>query len=211
MQAVLDRWLVLFPESERSMVEMSVEDLARHYGAADRHHHDLGHPVEMIELLRPIWSELEDPNGTEFAVWIHDVIQEPKVGDDEKRSLAWGLSTLELLGVPENRFLYLKPCVMATRHDPYNAPVRSDARYVADADLGVFGASPERFGRYCNGVKREYWFVPPAIFWFERRKILQSFLDRRYIYFTEYFRDLYETQARRNLANVIQAIEALSA
>lgn len=57
-----------------------------------------------------------------------------------------------------------------------------------------------RFAEYEAQVAREYAWVPREIYVRERTKILQSFLDREWIYTTDAFRARYEAAARRNLA-----------
>src|SRR5439155_27173861 len=67
---------------------------------------------------------------------------------------------------------------------------------LADADLAVLGAPPDRYGRYVDGVRREYSFVDDDGWRRGRAGVLRSLLDRprQYVHTTEL-----EASARANL------------
>ena len=81
-----------------------------------------------------------------------------------------------------------------------------DTALVVDVDLSILGREPSDFERYEKAVREEYKWVPGPLFRRKRIAILQSFLDRPVIYGTDYFRELYETQARVNLEWAIDCL-----
>ena len=80
-------------------------------------------------------------------------------------------------------------------------PAAPDEQLLSDIDLSILGAPPDRFREYEAQVRKEYAWVPDALFHRERGKILQGFLARPSIYATELFRARLEAQARENLAS----------
>ena len=79
-------------------------------------------------------------------------------------------------------------------------PIGRDAAVLVDIDLSILGSDMARFDEYEVQVREEYSWVPGPLFRSGRRKILQEFANRESIFTTEYFRDLYEAQARSNIA-----------
>lgn len=131
----------------------------------------------------------------ELALWFHDAVYDPKAHDNEERSAEWAVR--ELKDDPSLAET-VKRLILVTRHDA--VPDAPDEQLLTDIDLSILGAPPERFEDYERQIRREYIWVPEEIYRRERAKVLQRFRDRKYIYSTEYFRDLLEAQARRNLA-----------
>ena len=168
----------------------------RAYAEPHRHYHTGEHIARTLALLDGVRGRLRRPAESELAVWLHDVVYDPRAADNEERSadLAAGLLAAggAAAAVPAVRAL-----ILATRHAA--PPEEPDARYVVDADLSILGADPAAFDRYEAQVRREYAFVPDAE-WRERRpRVLRRFLDRGRIYETPEFARL-EAPARANLA-----------
>ena len=55
-------------------------------------------------------------------------------------------------------------------------------------------------------MREEYAFVPEPIFRAGRRRILQGFLERPVLYFSDWGRDRFEVAARANLTRSIAAL-----
>lgn len=77
---------------------------------------------------------------------------------------------------------------------------------MVDLDLMILGSSEAKFDAYEVGIRQEYAWVSEEDFRFHRAKILQSFLDRPSIYYTERFREKYEARARANLERSIKKL-----
>ena len=96
--------------------------------------------------------------------------------------------------------------VLVTRHD--GEPKTPDEALLSDIDLAILGAGPKRFDEYETQVRAEYRHVPTALYRPGRRKVLNGFLERPRIYHTEWFRERYEAQARRNLERSLARLAA---
>ena len=68
-----------------------------------------------------------------------------------------------------------------------------------DMDLSILGASPEAFDAYEAGVRHEYREVPEEAFRNGRAAILEGFLARDFLYFSDWGRAQFERAARTNL------------
>lgn len=169
----------------------------RAYAEAHRHYHTGEHIARTLELLDGVTARLRHAPEAELAVWLHDVVYDPRAADNEERSAVMAETLLVEGGSPAPTAGRVRALILATRHaTPVEDP---DARYVVDADLSILGAPRAEFDRYEEQVRREYAFVPEAE-WRERRpRILRRFLDRPRIFETPEFAR-FEAPARANLA-----------
>ena len=71
---------------------------------------------------------------------------------------------------------------------------------LVDIDLGILGSDIERFEEYELQVREEYSWVPELLYRHGRRKILEEFANREWVYCTDHFRAAYEERARENMA-----------
>jgi len=68
-----------------------------------------------------------------------------------------------------------------------------------DVDLAILAASREAYTRYTHAIREEYKIYPYFLYKKGRKKVLQHFLERKQIYFTEEFQAQHEANARENL------------
>jgi predicted metal-dependent HD superfamily phosphohydrolase len=76
-----------------------------------------------------------------------------------------------------------------------------------DLDFTILGASKEEYDVYAKGIRKEY----ESFSWEEYRKgrteVLQGFLDREQLYFTQYFHEKFDSQARENITREINSLK----
>ena len=95
--------------------------------------------------------------------------------------------------------------ILATRH---NGKVNTkDESVLVDLDLAVLGSDPDTYTRFEDNIRKEYKYVPGFVFRKKRANLLSAFLNREAIYSNENFRDLYETNARKNLENAVAQLQ----
>lgn len=167
------------------------------YAEPHRAYHTAQHIDECLTQLDLIRDRCEHPGEVELALWFHDAFYDPQSSGNERRSAEWAASAIESAGASAGVVERVRGLILITEHDA--VPTSSDEKLVVDIDLSILGAPRERFLEYEAQVRQEYSWVPDEIFQRERSKILQRFLDRSSIYFTDFFRDRLEAQARRNL------------
>ena len=182
------------------------DELWAGYFAAGRHYHDWRHVCAMLADLDDVRAELADPAAVELAIWYHDLVYDPKAGDNETRSAEAAGRTLGRLGLPPAFVAAVAELVMATKHDG-RPPTSADAAHLIDLDLAVLGAPPAAFAEYDAGIRAEYAHVPAEAYAAGRAAVLHSFLDRPSIYQTPAGRRRWEAAARGNLG---QSVDRLS-
>lgn len=133
-----------------------------------------------------------------MALWFHDAVYDPKAPDNEEQSAALARQCLLTAGTSAALTETVVQLVMATKdHDVHAGP---DAGLMVDIDLSILGREEARFFEYEEQIRKEYGWVPETVFAPKRAEILEGFLSRDPIYVTEWFRNKYERQARKNLA-----------
>lgn len=175
--------------------------LLRRYAEPHRHYHTLQHLDECLAGFEAVAGQAQQPALVELALWFHDAIYDVRSRRNEEASADWAHQFLRGAGVTEEDARGVHALVLVTRHD--SLPQDADARLLVDIDLSILGAARARFDEYECQIRAEYAHVPGVLFRFKRRQILRAFLDRPWIYATEYFRSRLEIPARENLARAL--------
>lgn len=179
------------------------EVLAAH-AEPDRRYHDLRHLAECFELVDTM-VDLSPPDrsAVELAIWFHDVVYEPTARDNEARSATRARVFLERAGRPDVAPPVVEAIEMTAGHAPIARGPVVDA--VHDADLGILGASSDRYDEYATDIRLEYAHVSDEDFREGRSRILRTFLAMRRIYVRPDMAER-EITARRNLEREVRAL-----
>jgi predicted metal-dependent HD superfamily phosphohydrolase len=179
--------------------------LLQRYAEPHRAYHTGQHILALLHHATAADSSLDDPHAVAFAIWFHDAIYDPMRHDNEVQSAALARETLTKLGdtaiIPA-----VEAMILATiKHQlPENAS--NDLKLFLDFDLSILGTPPETYAAYSAAIRSEYSFVPEENYRLGRRAILENFLQRDALYFTDYGHQKWETQARLNLAAEIATL-----
>ena len=172
--------------------------LAEAYGEPQRHYHTLDHIAAVVADAGRLRDRFEQPDAAVLALFLHDVVYDPLRRDNEARSS----DKLELwLGrrIDAGVLATCRRAIEATAS--HAAQGNADLDLILDIDMAILGASPDAYGRYAEGVAREY--LP--VYGFDayavgRAKLfLEPTLARGALFLTEPFAAL-EDQARANMA-----------
>jgi predicted metal-dependent HD superfamily phosphohydrolase len=193
-------WLRL---GARSDPRVPHEEIARAYAEPHRHYHTVEHIAHALSLFDGARARVRDADAAELALWLHDLVYDPRARDNEARSAARAARMLGEGGVPSRVADRVTALIMATCH--VSPPADPDARYVVDADLCILGGTPAEFDRYEGQVRREYAFRTEGEWRDGRTRILRAFLDRPRIFLTSEF-GRFETPARANLERSLRQL-----
>jgi predicted metal-dependent HD superfamily phosphohydrolase len=195
-------WTRLGARSDPSPLHAAV--LAR-YAEPHRAYHTGEHIARTLSLLDGARERLRRPDEAELAVWLHDLVYDPRATDNEARSADIAAGWLAEGGADAARAERVRALILATRHAA--PPEEHDARYVVDADLSILGAAPAEFDRYEIQVREEYRFRSDSEWRTGRARLLRAFLDHPRLFLTPDFA-VFEAPARANLARSIARLEA---
>lgn len=182
------------------------QELITRYSEPHRHYHNLEHLAQVLQIIDDLSEQAHRPNDLRLAAWFHDAVYDPQVDDNEIQSAAFAKRALQTLNLDMETINSVQRLILSTQnHTPQTGDF--DAQILLDADLSILSASPDEYDRYAQAIRQEYVWVPEEIYRHERIRILQTFLNRPRLYFTQKLYARLEAQARHNLKNEIQRLK----
>lgn len=189
--------------------EALLEQIKQLHAGPERGYHGWSHPLALLKLFAEIEPHLHDPLAVRCAILLHDAIYEPRRTDNEQRSAELAAQLLKGV-VPDDTLARTLRMIEATaRHMiPASLPATEaeDMAHFLDMDLSILGARDYVFDRYEGGVRYEYRDIPALAFRQGRAAILEKFLERDTLYFSDWGRARFEVPARRNLKRSIEQL-----
>ncbi len=194
------------------------EKLMNQYNDPTRFYHTSDHILDCLEMLDRFRldsgqdDKIQSIPILELALWFHDYYDDRTDPNAIARSASDAITFLQKSTQPhvkdQKHLNLLENNIMATLHQPKKQPSRTfDVRLMQDIDLAILGRSPEAYLNYTQGVRKEYPSVPEELFASTRLGILQRFLKRPSIYKTPWFKQNFESSARKNLQQEIQHLQ----
>lgn len=183
-------------------------DLKKQYTAKSRHYHNFDHLEAMFRLFDTHRSYLQDPDTVALAIFFHDVVYHASRKDNEEKSAVWAAQKMTELGYPKDRTDRVCAFILATKTHTLPPGAPADLAFLLDFDLAILGAPWPDYEWYAQKIRREYRIYPDLLYRPGRRKALEHFLGRPFIFQTDTFRAAFEQTA---IANLHREIELLSA
>ncbi len=183
------------PDSERVR-----GPLFRHYAEDHRRYHTLRHLAHCLRQLDAARSLSDDPDAVEMAIWFHDVVHVPGATDNEQRSVELFERAAEGCLAPAFVTTVAK-LILATTHR--GTPQGRDEELIRDIDLSGIGSPWQRFLSDSKSLRAEQAGAPDEVFKAGKVGFLRTLLERRSIYFSEFFRARFEAMARSNIERYI--------
>ena len=200
--AIRARWEAVWQKLHAQAVPYDVlEELISAYASPDRFYHNLTHIEDCLSIFDQTSYLARYAEEVELAIWFHDSVYDTRRNDNEQRSAEWARLVISRAGLSEDITDRVTRSILATRHD--QEIIETDARLLVDVDLSILGREADIFWRYEANIRKEYGWVPANVFRQRRLGILRRFLDRKYIYYHETFRDMFEARARMNIKHAI--------
>ena len=188
--------------TDTNLINTRWEELNKLYTQRSRFYHNLTHLNAMFGELENFKSEIDDLEIVQFAIWYHDIIYSALKKDNEKRSADKAREVLQQLGVSQERVDKCYRLIMLTKTHQIEAAATMDEKYLVDFDLEVLSRDWEDYQIYAKQIRKEYWMFPTLVYKKGRREALKHFLEREYIYQTDFYRTK-ELQARENILREI--------
>ncbi|MEH6665154.1 MAG: phosphohydrolase [Brevundimonas sp.] len=184
-------------------------ELRKRYAEPHRRYHTWAHVEALLGWLALRRDHLHDPAAVELAILFHDAVYDPARSDNEAQS-AQLLRDADLPDVAaETRLRAVRMIEATASHrlaDDLAPPDRDDMAAFLDMDLSILGAAPAEFEAYERAIRDEYAFAPDHLYRAARRGVLQRFIEREALYFSDWGRERFEIPARANIASSIAAL-----
>lgn len=201
----IERWNGLMRSLGLPASEATFRALDTAYREPHRQYHTTQHIDDCLAQFDLLRTQADHPDTIELALWFHDAVYLPYKSGNEEKSAEWASRFLEAAGADAATIVRVRDLILATRHEV--VATDRDTAILIDVDLSVLGADRDRYDAFEKNVRREYRWVPRPLYRRERRKILESFLQRERIFMTDDFCRRYESTARENIARAIHALK----
>lgn len=174
------------------------EMLIAAYTQPDRHYHNLNHIDRLLTTIERFTESLQNPPAVRLAVWFHDFVYDSQASDNEAQSAKFAGDLLTNIGISSELIDRVQQLILATQGHQID-PDDRDRCIFLDADLAILGADPVQYQAYMRSIRREYSWVSDAAYKVGRIQVLESFLHRDRLYYTDLLSDELESIARFNL------------
>lgn len=193
----LTGWHRLMTVCGFSANDVMYHQLISSYSEKHRAYHTLDHIGACFRHMDAVKDMATYPDEIELALWFHDVIYKPFSATNEEDSAELAKAFLLENGAAPGVINRVYDLIILTKD--HTAQQTQDGKLMLDIDLSILGAAPHIYAQFEKDVRTEYKRVPSFIFKKKRKEILQSFLKRSKLYYTTYFFERLEAQAKRNL------------
>ena len=186
--------------SDNNLISQYYTKIEKKYSSLNRFYHNLDHIKSMLLEVKRFQNEIYDYDSVLFAIWFHDIIYEPKNNDNEKKSAECARKFLNNLEYEKNRINKVIDLILRTKnHFEQNLNEDFEAQIFLDCDIIIFASLRKNYLNYSKSVRKEYSSIPDTIYNKGRIKVLESFLNKNYIFRNKNFQKLYEKKARKNV------------
>ncbi|MVO08179.1 hypothetical protein GOQ30_03240 [Flavobacterium sp. TP390] len=173
--------------------------LEKAYSAKSRKYHNLTHLENMMRLYKLYQEEINHSNEIEYAIFYHDIIYKVTRKDNELESAKLAIKLLPEFAKIDTKLVFEMIC--ATQMHEYQGEM--DINWLLDFDLQILAAPWKDYEVYYKQIRQEYKIYPNMLYNPGRKKALQHFLERDFIFQTDVFRAAYEAKARENIKKEI--------
>lgn len=149
-----------------------------------------------------------------YFIWYHDAVYNPYApGLNERESAdlfcAQYKNQVNLRFETESSWFYnVRDGILATSYHTTDQFERNAyVKAMLDIDLSGLGKSYGIYDRNGRNIEKEYWNTQKIDFIKARMSFLKAMLARKAIYYTPYFFDRYEKQARANMGCELEYLE----
>ena len=192
------------PEKQAQIIE---KEIFRKYSEPYRTYHNLTHIYSLFKILKNAEIQPSDKMIFSLAIIFHDIIYTIGAKNNEIKSAFFAKEKLKGY-LAEKELSFLVQMIESTvKHSPVSDYV--DIPLFLDFDLSILAAPSAVYNKYAEAIRAEYCQFPDWMYQNGRRKVLKYFLGMERIYFTDYFFENYESQARQNLTSELKNLESL--
>ncbi|MCO6163303.1 hypothetical protein [Flavobacterium sp. NRK F7] len=187
---------------DKPTTNMQWEIVEKAYSAKSRKYHNLIHLENMMALYILNQEELTHCNEIQYAIFYHDIIYKVTRKDNELESAKLAIKLLPEYAKIDKELVFEMICATQMHEHRENEAIN----WLLDFDLQILASPWEDYQVYSKQIRQEYKIYPNILYNPGRKKALQHFLERDFIFQTPTFRVKYEAKARENIKNEIHLL-----
>ena len=178
--------------NNNKLIKILWKEIELSYSNTNRFYHTLSHLENIYSKLKPFPLN----SAIEFSIFYHDMVYDIQKVDNEEKSAVVALKHLTELGLTKRDIKQVYQLIIKTKS--YQASSLENALFL-DADLSILGSKLEVYKKYSENIRQEYSIYSDKVYKNGRKNVLEKFLTKDRIYISDYFYDLYEKKARKNI------------
>jgi len=224
---LINNWSLLLdeiaPSSKWEEQENLLSTITNWYGDGKHVYHTLEHVEHMLTKIDELTNiYLQDKPTLKLATWYHDIYYDPFNVDarltNEFFSSVIARRELKELPLTDKTIIYdVEHLILLTKNHKIDLNLlipKIIQEIFLDADMAILGESPELYKEYSDKLKKEYLnpgILPDSMIYYAKRKefLRKVALKNEHIFYTDYMRDHYEEQARRNIIDEFLKLDKL--
>jgi predicted metal-dependent HD superfamily phosphohydrolase len=184
--------------TETALAESFWQEIETQYSMPVRHYHRLSHLESLLQELLAVKDQIQDWYNVLFTLYYHDIIYAVLQQNNEEKSAELAAIRLTEINYPLKKIEQTQQHIIATKQ--HQISLNHDINLFNDADLSILGKPTAIYTQYITQIREEYKVYPYIIYKKGREQVLLHFLKMPKIYKTDHFHQLYEVQARKNIA-----------
>ncbi len=141
------------------------------YKGSKRFYHNLNHLNNFLAELIPLKSQFKSWEIIVLAIVYHDIIYKAHKGNNEEKSAVLAEERLKSLSLPEDLIQYCADLIIATKS---HESTIEEIKLFTDADLSIFGASPQDYQTYSEQIRKEYSIYPDILYFPGKEKSITT-------------------------------------
>jgi predicted metal-dependent HD superfamily phosphohydrolase len=177
------------------------QELHSNYTHKKRHYHAIAHIENMLRLANENKELIPDWETFVLAIFYHDAIYNVLKSDNEEQSALLAEKRLKQINYPIEHIEDCKKMILATKQHLESTDFATNL--LLDIDLSILETDWEVYLNYTQQIRKEYSIYPDLLYKPGRKKVLEKFLERDFIFRTAGFRANFEEKARFNLRQEI--------
>jgi len=220
------RWQSLLQDNFTDLNIVQIQQawtrLLTHYQEQQRYYHDLSHIDACFTWFDHVQDQLDDPLAVALAIWFHDIVYDVRCSDNEVKSGHYAVTALTSFACSTSLVHKVYQLILLTQHPSKPRHVLkglsgallnngnkvlssiNDQALFLDIDLAILGQSSAIYTGYEKSIRSEYQHVPLFLYKLARKRLLKQFLRQPNIYYSDYFKEKFESQARVNIQSVLK-------
>ena len=187
-------------------IELLWIEIKTQYQLKIRHYHNLFHIESMLKQANKNKHAIKDYDALLLAIWYHDIIYKPTKKNNEEQSALFAEKRLKSFNIDEKTSNNVAKLINSTKKHEIVLDENLDNAYLLDIDLSILGSPWENYQNYIKNIRKEYHIYPNLLYNKGRKQVLQHFLERDTLFFTETYQSNFESKARQNILKEIELL-----
>jgi predicted metal-dependent HD superfamily phosphohydrolase len=192
-------------KGDEKAIHSWTNSLREAYTEPQRYYHTINHIYSMLHCLQEKSIFINDQTAIQLAIFFHDWVYDSAAHDNELQSIKVFQTFAHELNISKSLQDRVSSYIEATITHSLGLDNENDydLKHFLDFDLEVLAREPAEYALYSAQIRKEYAHFTDDEYVSGRLGVLQKFLGRKRLFFSDVFYENCEVRARNNLETEI--------